>query len=144
MKTPRELLLERHLGAEPRLNALRQSVVGDLASTAVPPRHSSGGWLAGMGAWMSALRPLQRQWVALGAVWILAAALNHESEPAEPAALAGRVVLAPHQILAALRENRRQVWELIHGPVLPPLPPSVPQAGTSGRRQEEFIPVALA
>ena len=144
MKTARELLLERHQSAEPRLNALRQSVVDDLARTAVSPRHSLGGWGAGMGAWVSALRPLQRQWVALGAVWILAAVLNHESEPAIPAALAGRAVPAPHRILAAIRENRRQVWELIHGPVLPPPPPSVPQAGASGRRQEEFIPVALA
>ena len=143
MKTARELLLERHQGAEPRLNALRQSVVDDLARTAAPPRHPSGGWLAGMGAWMSALRPLQRHWVALGAVWILAAVLNHESEPAIPAALAGRPVPAPHQILASLRENRRQLAELLRGPV-PPTPPSVPQAGASGRRQEESLPVALA
>lgn len=143
MKTPRELLLERHQGAEPRLNALRQSVVDDLTRTAVPPRHPSGGWLAGMGAWMSARRPLQRQWVALGAVWILAAVLNYESEPAIPAALAGRPVPAPHQILASLRENRRQLSELLRGPVPPP-PPSVPQAGASGRRQEEILSDTLA
>lgn len=143
MKTPRDLLLECHQAVDPRLDALRRAVLDNrFPSRVSPPRRSTelGRWIVAL---VNGFRPFHRQLAAMAALWALAAVLNGEFGSDPGLKLAGQNPPAPHQILAALRENRRQVWELIQGPVAPP-PPSVPQAGVPVWGEAEIIHVALA
>ena len=48
MKTPREILLARHRAAEPRLDAIRQAVVGELNGQDAEPQS----WATDFVSWL--------------------------------------------------------------------------------------------
>ena len=110
MKTPRELLMERHRSMEPRLDAVRAAALSAVLrnqAPELPPRDT---------------RPLVVQWIlslrwhlaGISSAWIVIAVANHDvtttpqfaSEQAPPP-VARR--------LETLRENRRQLAELLNG-----------------------------
>jgi hypothetical protein len=80
MKTPRELILERHQSAEAKLKAIR---AGDLAASARSAAAASGErWptfsLAAVAQrfWAETLWPWRRVWAGVAAGWLVVLALN--------------------------------------------------------------------
>ena len=108
MKTPRELLFERHRAAEPKLDTLRQKTVSRLAKApAVNSRPS-----APRSSWRDMLLSLRWHLAGLSAVWLVVLVLNIDHSQAPSSVLAKQNIPSPQQLLTALRENRRQVLEL--------------------------------
>ena len=108
MKTPRELLFERHRAAEPKLDTLRQKTVSRLAKApAVNSRPS-----APRSSWRDLLLSLRWHLAGLSAAWLIVLVLNIDHSQASSPVLAKQNIPSPQQLLTALRENRRQVLEL--------------------------------
>ena len=110
MKTPRELLFERHRAAEPKLDTLRQKTVSRLAKA--PAVNSQTGPSAPRSSWRDLLLSLRWHLAGLSAAWLLVLVLNIDHSQASSSVLAKQNIPSPQQLLTALRENRRQVLEL--------------------------------
>src|SRR5438876_10862819 len=114
MKTPRELLFERHRAAEPKLDTLRQKTVSRLAKApAVNSRPS-----APRSSWRDLLLSLRWHLAGLSAAWLIVLVLNIDHSQAPSPVLAKQNIPSAQQLLTALRENRRQVLELTGGQVV--------------------------
>lgn len=125
MKTPREILLRRHRGMTPRLDALRREALSRvLSESPVEPRMPL------KNLW-EVLCSLRWHWAGLGAAWLLVAVLNSEGSAKRPQVLAHQNSPTPVQLLSALQEHRRQLlgWDKEQNsgsedraptPVLPP------------------------
>ena len=115
MKTPREVLLRHHQGAESKLDTIREQVVANLADEsrreALRPTDVRGarGFIAAF------LLPLRWHLAGMSALWVMVAVLNSEPAAISPMMVAKEQTPEPPQLLAAVRENRRQVLELIDG-----------------------------
>ena len=130
MKTPREVLLQRHQSVTPRLDAIRQQVVADLTiipdrevERSIPTRFLS-----------EFLLPLRWHLAGMSALWLLAALLSidRSSTPLQNA----KANPPSAQVLAAsLSENRRQLAEMINSPTEEAAAPApVPQPFIPRRR----------
>ena len=113
MKHPREILFEHHRSVEPRLDDVRQNV---LASLATASRHElSQQEVSRSGRFSLRALLLSIRWhlVGLSAAWLIVALLNVEPSPTQEQSLAQHNASPPQQLLTALRENRRQIAELL-------------------------------
>jgi hypothetical protein len=119
MKTPREILLQRHKAAEAYLDNARRIALASLE----PP---------GLGEtlrdWLLSMR---RHLAGLSAVWLAVLILNIASAPATPIVMAREPALPARMIVAALLENRRELLELTDA-----LPPVAVPAAAPPRRSE--------
>jgi|ERR1051326_4731528 hypothetical protein len=116
MKTPREILFERHQTAERRLDLLRQNA---LATSVHDLRYESSESRSGLWQLLLSLR-----WhlAGMSAVWLFAAWLSFgHSDGTEQNAI--HTSRSPQQLLASLRQSRRQLLELISAPLSDPTPP---------------------
>ena len=111
MKTPREILFQRHQAAEPRLDTIRETVVASVSdgrtySPAVASRRYH---------WFDFFISLRWHLAGMGAAWLVIVLLNLDLGHATNLASAiPRAKIPPAQIiLAALRENRRELLEMI-------------------------------
>jgi hypothetical protein len=134
MKTPRELLLERHRGAERKLAAVRRA-----ALATVETREPDGAPMS----WREWLRSLRWHAAGLGAAWLFLLLLNlgaHRA-PEIMAAIPPARIPPPQVIMASLRENRRQLSALME----PDAPAAEPQKafppGPRSDRREEMLMV---
>jgi len=131
MNTPREILLKRHQAAAPKLDAIRESVV----ATVCDRRTYSPAVADHRYNWSELLISLRWHLAGLGAAWLVIALLNlsvgHSASLA--AAIPRGKTPSPRIILASLRENRRELLEVIQasdsrtaGPrkLIPPQPRS--------------------
>ncbi len=132
MKTLREILFERHQAAEPKLDVVRQKVLASIASgkSGVGQRH-----VREKPTWIFALLSLRWHLAGLSAAWLLVAILNSDQSSAAPV-LAKASDSSPRQLLLALRENRRQLSELIEPPPAEPI--AAPR-----RRSEAKLPTQI-
>jgi hypothetical protein len=79
----------------------------------------------------------------MSAVWLVVALLNVEPSPAPANIMSSQKDSpSPRQLLMALRENRRQLLELIEPPVTEPAPP--PRAPVPPPRSELRSATAMA
>ena len=137
MKTPRKLLFDRHRSAEAKLDAVRQNALASLAarSNVAAAKSRADGWREFL---------LSCRWHLAGmtSAWLLVALLNVEHSPA-PTIVTTAKDNAPsaHQLVADLRENRRQLAELFEPPVAEATPP--PQTFVPRRRSELSILTAV-
>jgi hypothetical protein len=100
MKTPRQVLLDRHADAQASLDALRQSVVA-------PMRHRRRPWLELL--WQELVLPIRPLLAGLSVVWVLILALHlttrgpsaHGGTQPLPTSIA-REVAAQQRLLSAL------------------------------------------
>ncbi|HKW31179.1 MAG TPA: hypothetical protein VJT54_17780 [Verrucomicrobiae bacterium] len=111
MKTPREILLERHQAATPKLDDIRETTVAAVCdrrfhSPAVTDRRYN---------WREFLYSLRWHLAGMSAAWLVIALLSLNAGHATSLASAmPRGKIPPAQIiLASLRENRRELLELI-------------------------------
>jgi hypothetical protein len=113
MKTPRELLLERHRQANPQLDALRDRAVADMK---VSRREGQSRFVRLAESCREFLRIPRIAWAGIGAAWTVIIALNIASseKPATPlvAAATGSPKRSP-EILQALREQKRLFAEMV-------------------------------
>ena len=121
MKTLREVLFEKYQAAEPRLDAIREQVVADLAPDApvranrmppVMPRRAP----ALEAGWRQFLWSLRWHLAGLSAVWLVVLALSIDQSAAPTPEVARQDAPSSRQLLAALRENQRQLRELSGAP----------------------------
>ena len=120
MKTPREILLERHRESEPRLDEVRRKALAVVAASSSEPSEP-GRDPAGLirvalkKAWMELIWPSRRVWAGMGALWLVVGAANLEIKNPMPGMPAAR--RAPVRELAqGLEEQRRLLSELLQAP----------------------------
>jgi hypothetical protein len=115
MKTPRELLLQRHLAAEPKLKAICRVVVENIHNEETKqPSAVFVSWFLGCSRnfWRELIWPNHRGWAGLAAVWAVILAMNLYS--ADPAARLVKAEAAPStESLLVLRAQRRELAKLI-------------------------------
>jgi len=123
MKTPRELILQRHQSAEPKLEAIRgEDLAACARATATQPSHqldpSFSLTFVAMKFWQESIRPWRRLWAGMAVIWLVLLVLNlvtretprlarHQTAPPDP------------ELLAALREQQRLMRQWFE-PIAPP------------------------
>jgi hypothetical protein len=138
MKTPREILLERHRQAEPRLDEVRRKALAvvappSTAGTSKTIRDPNGPILAALKkAWMELIWPSRRAWAGLAGLWLVVGVANLEiknSVQGGPATRASQV----RELAQGLKEQRRLLSELLQSPKTAS---TEPQRVTPRRRSE--------
>ena len=133
MRTPREILFERHRQAEPRLDEVRRQALAKLkaASSEEGLRQSrSEGLLKKI--WLELIWPSRRAWAGMAALWLALLAANFGMKATATFSTAGR---SAHrgELVQALEEQRRLLAELL--PATTPQPAEPPRPGSRPRSQ---------
>jgi hypothetical protein len=107
MKTLREILLEAHSDAEPKLDAIRSEVVAELGKGAARAEQR------GFSIFREFCRSVRWHLTGLAGAWLLVFLLNSgaDTEPRSAVTMVERVSV--HEILQAMRQNQREISELI-------------------------------
>jgi hypothetical protein len=111
MKTPRELLLERHREARSKLDAIRREALAGLGKN-----KSGREAISVKDLWHS----LRWHLAGMGAIWVFVLFLHLDTgrPPQMMASIPTGKIPSPRVILVSLRENRRQLAEMM-GPAPP-------------------------
>jgi len=111
MKTPREILLERHQVADGKLDAIRRQVLQSELKTEPPGAATPTPWLAVL--WQQLIWPCRRAWMGLAAAWVVIGALQALSGSSLPPGTARHVAATPPEIMALLQAQQRLRAELL-------------------------------
>jgi len=150
MKSPRELLLNKHRTVSPKLDVIRREVVAQLPRASA--RRVGDGWLAGCDllAWLLArlwtelFVPCRRIWLGLAAIWCLVIALNLSSRETTVQTAKGPAPRA-EEVIASLRENQQRIMAELGVASLQPEIAGPREPGPVVRpRSERIQPVAMA
>lgn len=127
MKTPREILFERHRKAAPQLDQLRTDVLAAL-STATPHEQDEPVLRAIFRKfWSEVIWPSRRAWAGMAALWLVICAINFQMRSGStavakvPVGEFAKVVKEQRQVLAELVQTRPPV-ENVALPVTPSTP----------------------
>jgi hypothetical protein len=123
MKTPRDILLERHGNAEPKLDGIRRTVVDNLNNKDAKAQS----WAADFSAlcvrclstpWYELILPSRRIWTGLAAVWVLILVVN-VSQRDNVSSVTGRSVhLSP--VMMSWQMQQRLMNEVLADRLVPP------------------------
>ncbi len=113
------------------------------ARRASDPERSAGK-LPAVPWWREVLLPLRWHLAGLSAAWLVVALLNLNSSATPTAGVARNDSPSPQQILAALRENRRQITELTEPPIQAGEAMPAPRTFVPKRRSERETTCAMA
>lgn len=115
MKTPRELLFERHRASEAKLDSLRREVLSVVAKD----RHSASRKTKGFNPaeipsllWRELVLPCRRVWMGLAAVWLVILALNFAARDTSPTLAKSSPPPSP-EMLAAVQNQKRLLAEML-------------------------------
>lgn len=142
MKTPHEVLLERHQAILPKLDAIRQRVLEGELRVSAPPHRLPWRWLSV--SCRELVWPCRRVWAGLAVVWlcILAAQISlgdHSQSAArrssEPPAAMMLALWRQEWLLSELIEPRPPRMVAPPKPVLPQ-----PRSQPRSQRRAEFLP----
>jgi len=114
MKTPREILSERHRPAEPRLDAIRRDLVGKLNNQETKPQgFTFVSWLlrCPQNFWCELIWPARRIWTGLAAAWLLILVANLHLSAGSPR-MAAATSLRSADFILAFREQEQVLAEL--------------------------------
>ncbi len=117
MKTPREILLRRHLSANPKLDEIRTEALSVALSNATRAERTAGRgglWPVGAAraAWRELIRPCRGAWAGIVALWLVMWAMNWGLSDTPQAARSAPTTSAAAWI-EALAEQRRLLAELV-------------------------------
>ena len=115
MKTPREILIQRHEPTERKLDEIRRAVVWEGRRVAVSEtRVADTATLPGL-SWREFFISLRWHLAGLGAVWlvIVLLSLNIGQSTNLVSTVPAAKIPPPQIILASLRENRRELLEMM-------------------------------
>jgi len=103
MKTPRDILFEKHRSAQPKLDAIRRAAV---TGTNEPVRSRI--------TLHDFLRSLRWHLVGMSAIWLLVLILHADTgqAPQMVAAIPSTRIPSPQVMLASVREHRRVLAEM--------------------------------
>jgi hypothetical protein len=104
MKTPREILLQRHQPVEPKLDAVRQNALASLERPGIAQ------------SWREFVFSMRWHLAGMSAVWIAVLLLNLDSTSGSAMVIVREKLPPARDLLAALLENRRELLELTEAP----------------------------
>jgi hypothetical protein len=123
MKTPRELILERHQPAEAKLKAIRAADLAACArSAAQPSRQRPPAFELSTTAvrfWQQTFWPWRRAWIGMAAVWVCI--LGFSLGARETSRAASTNPPRPDAVAVALLQDQKQLLTQLLGPGEPPL-----------------------
>ncbi|HWF20206.1 MAG TPA: hypothetical protein VG754_13135, partial [Verrucomicrobiae bacterium] len=140
MKTPREIIMERHRAAETKLDAIRKEELAALAcASAITPKNSFNLSAAFERFWRESIWPWRRVWTGIAAVWLGILALNLAAGGTPQPGSSGMTATKNPEVVTALLEQKKLLAQLLE-PVMTSTPPSSkPPGPRSEQRQELFI-----
>jgi hypothetical protein len=144
MKTPREILFNRHRSAEPKLDAVREAALAN----SFPGTEQNANQPVEIRApfairvvqvlWRELFLPCRGIWAGLAAVWMVILVLNMPA--GEKHGRLARVTSSPdRQVLAVLREQREMLAQFVE----PMIPSPAIRPKTPGPRGELVQTVTL-
>jgi len=119
MKTPREILLDRHRNAESKLDAIRRDVLAEFvpAEPAIESPRPTPPFSFSMlrtKVWRELVLPCRHVWVGLAAAWMLILGLHLAAGMGQTSSVTGNQVSRPGpEIIAAVRERRELMAQLL-------------------------------
>ena len=135
MKTVRQILLERHEPTEPALDSLRRNVIREFSTPATP------WWRV---AWREMVVAARPAWVGLGAMGILAIALNLSSmETRSAASGTTRWSQADPKTAREAREERSRLWAELRDATAPSPVPQTPPRNSKAPPHRSQMPVNI-
>ncbi|HEX4350306.1 MAG TPA: hypothetical protein VH251_07955 [Verrucomicrobiae bacterium] len=123
MKTPRDILLERHGSAECRLDGIRRAVVGELNNKDAKAQS----WAADFvefcfrclsTPWHELILPSRRIWTGMAMVWVLILVVN-VSQRDNVSSVTGRPVRSS-PVMMSWQAQQRLMNEVLADRVMPP------------------------
>ncbi|MDB6023974.1 MAG: hypothetical protein JWM68_197 [Verrucomicrobiales bacterium] len=139
MKTPRDILFERHRHATPKLDDIRQKAIAALPTLQnADARHPVQNekriiWTMLRNVWEELIWPSRRAWSGMAALWLLVLAANLQMK-----ATSRTNSSAPaREVAQAVEEQRRMLAELVQP--LAPTPMQAPRPNTRPRSERPAI-----
>ena len=139
MKTPRQILFQKHAASVPKLDRLRAEVLRQQGPHAVAPSRSRGKNFAALAVeklWAELIWPCRRVWAGLAAVWIVLLGVQLGT-PQSPE-VAPRATSAA-ELSAALEQRRQLLAELFRPAPTAPPPKHPPQARTPDHANRRIV-----
>ena len=112
MKTPREILFERHQAIAPKLDAIRRKIVWEGRRAAVPTFRVAGTATLPMLIWREVFWPWRRVWAGLAAVWLVILAGNLSLREPSPA-ITARSAAPSQEAIDWFRDQQKILAELL-------------------------------
>src|SRR6266545_4234255 len=118
MKTPREILLNRHQSANAKLDKLRSEVLSTAWSRAPRAMHENVDpekpmpVRAALAMWRELIWPCRRAWAGMAALWLVIGGINWQLSDTPKMTASARSASAP-ALFETLEEQRRLLAELI-------------------------------
>jgi len=117
MKTPREILLNRHQAAAPKLDAIRREVVKELNNKDAKTQSFPAGFVPLClcclnKLWLELVWPCRQTWTALAAVWIAIFIFNVSQRDKSELAMRKLPPPSPEAVIA-WQQQERLLAELI-------------------------------
>ena len=141
MKTPRELLLERHRPMEAKLDDVSREALAAATSSGAETRNVAT--IPGLPQspilqvlWRELIQPFRPVWLGLAATWLVILALNLDTAHPRQSAAAGSATPRP-EVWAVLREQRQLLAQLLDLPEPPA--PALPQPARPRSERREVI-----
>ena len=142
MKTPREILFQRHQAAEPKLDAIRETTLATVGDHGLVKAMDSAEATDFRGSLYEFLFSLRWHLAGMSAVWLVVASLslNVGHSPDLVASIPTAKNPSAQIIMVSLRENRRELLQMIQSPDLHDAGPQrlIPPQPRSQRRYENL------
>jgi hypothetical protein len=119
MKTPREILFEKHRSAEPKLDTVRRQALNIVANEKQHARRKRKifNWPAIPSLfWRELILPYRRIWAGIAAAWILIFALNLASRDNSPTVVGVSPPPSPEMLIALENQKRLFAEMLVDSP----------------------------
>lgn len=139
MKTPREILLQHHQAAAPKLDEIRRTVVSTLKER---PRACEQNLAVALAfkLWRELVWPCRRTWAGLAVTWLILVVFNL-THAEHSQVVAGKSSMPPTEIRLAFQEQQRLLAELV-GP-RPATPPAEPRRRNPQPRSERRVELLM-
>src|SRR5512140_2386196 len=113
MKTPREILLQKHAAANEQLDKIRAGVVSDLEGRSSAARQMRRVGPTFWPGWAELVWSMRGHVAALAGAWVLIALLTVQSAGDQPVVATTHSHAAEVELLLVARENRLHMRELL-------------------------------